>query len=456
MSKRFGRFLASNSNDPQWGQGEGEGGSQPPRPPRRPEGGPPDLDEIWEDFWKDFNRRFGGLMGDGDDNGSRGGNRGGGGHRGGGGFPPLPPMPEGVPGGRGLIAVLAAVALVLWLASGFFIVQEGQQAVITQFGRYYKTVETAGLSWRLPTPIQNAEIVDVMRIRSVDVGGDNIVKATGLRESAMLTEDENIVEVKFAVQYRLNDARAWLFASANPEASVRQVAESAVREVVGNMKMDDALARERDQIAPRVRDLMQAIMDRYQIGIEIIAINLQQGGVNPPRQVEAAFNDVLKATQERERAKNLAEAYANDVVPRAQGTAARLQEEAVGYKERVTAQAEGDARRFEAMLPEYRRAPQLTRERMYLDAMRDIYAGATKVIVDSRAAAPLMYMPLERLLQPGAVATSPAAGSQSDAGIAGGAAEAATSAVAAPAGEADAPAGARGRDGERSRSRESR
>ncbi|MBR6976569.1 MAG: FtsH protease activity modulator HflK, partial [Ottowia sp.] len=383
--KSLRRFTALNMNDPNWGGG---GGGQPPR---RPDGdGPPDLDEIWNGFWQDFNRRFG-AGGRGNNNG----NNGGGGKRGGGfGF--------GKGGGAahapGVVGAVIGVALLLWLASGFFIVQEGQQAVITQFGRYHRTVDTAGLSWRLPNPIQNSEVVDVLRIRSVDVGGDNIVKATGLRESAMLTEDENIVEVKFAVQYRLNDARAWLFASADPEGAVRQAAESAVREVVGNMKMDDALARERDQIAPRVRDLMQAIMDRYQIGIEIIAINLQQGGVNPPRQVEAAFNDVLKATQERERAKNLAEAYANEVVPRADGDAARLREDAAGYKARVVAQAEGDAHRFDAVLAEYRRAPQLTRERMYLDAMRDVYAGANKIIVDARAGS-LMYLPLEQLMK---------------------------------------------------------
>ena len=424
--KSLRRFLVLNMNDPNWGGG---GGGQPPR---RPDGdGPPDLDEIWNGFWQDFNRRFGvGNRGNGNNDGGM--------------RPPAQGDGKGGSGGGAygpsVVGAVLGIGLLLWLASGFFIVQEGQQAVITQFGRYHKTVTTAGLSWRLPLPIQNSEVVDVLRIRSVDVGGDNIVKATGLRESAMLTEDENIVEVKFAVQYRLNDARAWLFASADPESAVRQAAESAVREVVGNMKMDDALARERDQIAPRVRDLMQAIMDRYQIGIEIIAINLQQGGVNPPRQVEAAFNDVLKATQERERAKNLAEAYANEVVPRADGDAARLREDATGYKARVVAQAEGDAHRFEAVLAEYRRAPQLTRERMYLDAMRDVYAGANKIIVDARAGS-LMYLPLEQLMAQRGTAT------------------AASQAASTPQTAATAPqpeVGARSREGERSRSREVR
>ncbi len=178
----------------------------------------------------------------------------------------------------------------------------------------------AGFNWRLPYPIQRHEVVVVTQIRSVDVGRDTIVRSTGLRESAMLTEDENIVEIKFAVQYRLNDARAFLFESKAPADTVVQVAETAVREVVGKMKMDAALADERDQIAPRVRTLMQTILDRYKVGVEVVGINLQQGGVRPPEQVQAAFDDVLKAGQERERAKNEAQAYANDVVPRATGT----------------------------------------------------------------------------------------------------------------------------------------
>lgn len=212
----------------------------------------------------------------------------------------------------------------MWLGTGFFIVQEGQNAVITQFGRYHSTVMDAGLHWRLPWPIQRQETVNVTQIRSVDVGGDIIIPATGLRTSAMLTSDENIVEVKFAVQYRLSDARAYLFESKLPDDALRQASESAVREVLGNMKMDAALSEERDQIAPRVRELTQKILDRYRIGIEVIAVNMQQGGAQPPEQVKAAFDDVNKANQERERAKNLAQAYANDVVPRAKGAAARL------------------------------------------------------------------------------------------------------------------------------------
>ena len=364
---------------------ESPGASHPandrPGPTPRPStnAGPPDLDELW----RDFNRKLNGWMG----GGKRGGPRGPG--------TPLPPDFKNVQIGGGLIA---AVLVLIWLATGFFIVQEGQQAVITQFGRYKSTVN-AGFNWRLPYPIQRHELVFVTQIRSVDVGRDNVLKATGLRESAMLTQDENILDIKFAVQYRLSDARAFLFESKNPTDAVVQAAETSVREVLGKMKMDAALSEERDQIAPRVRAMMQDILDRYKVGIEVVAINLQQGGVRPPEQVQASFDDVLKAGQERERAKNEAQAYANDVIPRAVGSAARLKEEADAYKARVVAQAQGDAQRFRSVFNEYQKAPQVTRDRMYLDAMQQIYTNVTKVLVDTHQGATLLNLPLEKILQ---------------------------------------------------------
>jgi membrane protease subunit HflK len=335
------------------------------------------------------------------------------------------------------------VALLIWLGTGFFIVQEGQQAVITQFGRYHSTVG-AGFNWRLPYPIQRHEMVVVTQIRSVDVGRDTVIKATGLRDSAMLTEDENIVEIKFAVQYRLSDARAFLFESKDPAATVVQAAETAVREVVGKMRMDSALAEERDQIAPRVRNLMQTILDRYKVGIEVVGVNLQQSGVRPPEQVQAAFDDVLKAGQERERAKNEAQAYANDVIPRAVGSASRLGEEAQAYKSRIVAQAQGDAQRFRSVLSEYQKAPQVTRERMYTDAMQQIYSNVSKVMVESRQGSNLLYLPLDKLMQ----ATGPA----------GAAPDAALAPVMPPAGTAPPAAGAdpRTRDSARTRDRDGR
>lgn len=400
-----------NLNDPRWGrddEGSRPNAERPPRadeprptePPQRPRpsssgDGPPDLDELW----RDFNRKLGDLFGGSNGGGGRpGALRGSGnGPSGGGGFKPSPKS-TGI--GVGLIAGAAAL---VWLGSGFFIVQEGQQAVITQFGKYHSTVG-AGFNWRMPYPVQRHESVFVTQIRSVDVGRDSIVTATGLRESAMLTEDENIVEIKFAVQYRLNDARAYLFSSRDPDASVLKAAETAVREVVGKMKMDAALAEERDQIGPRVRALMQTILDRYQVGIEVVGINLQQGGVRPPEQVQAAFDDVLKAGQERERAKNEAEAYANEVVPRAKGTASRLMEEAEGYKARITAQAEGDAERFRLIQAEHAKAPQVTRDRLYLETMQHVYSNVTKVLVDSKQNSNLLYLPLDKIMQQTATA----------------------------------------------------
>ena len=444
-----------NLNDPRWGRGddkpsqEGQDGSHPSAPPsgqsQQPHGnpsgspsnkpgaqsGPPDLDELW----RDLNRKLSQFLG---------GKNGGPPHKG----PPNGASPNGIPPVfRNLgVGVILGALLLIWMGTGFFIVQEGQQAVITQFGKYKATVG-AGFNWRLPYPIQKHELVFVTQIRSVDIGRDNVIKATGLRESAMLTEDENIVEIKFAVQYRLNDARAYLFESKNPTEAVVQAAETAVREVVGKMKMDSALAEERDQIAPRVRALMQNILDRYKVGIEVVGINLQQGGVRPPEQVQAAFDDVLKAGQERERAKNEAQAYANDVVPRAVGAASRLKEESQAYRERIVAQAEGDAQRFKAVLPEYQKAPQVTRDRMYLDAMQQIYTNVTKVVVDSKQGSNLMYLPLDKLMQ---VTSSPLAPGASPEVNANGNAASAAPAQVAP------PVDPRSRDSLRSRDRDIR
>ena len=385
-----------NLNDPRWGRGEdkAEDGSrpEPERPPAPAAGGrgrdsgptgqPPDLDELW----RDLNRKLGGLFGN-----KNGGSRGPGGGNGGGFQPDMKSAGVG-------IGLIAGIVFAIWMGTGIFIVQEGQQAVITQFGKYQST-KGAGFNWRLPYPIERHELVFVTQIRSADVGRDNVIKSTGLRESAMLTEDENIVEIKFAVQYRLSDARAWLFESKNPADAVVQAAETAVREVVGKMRMDTALAEERDQIAPRVRTLMQTILDRYKVGVEVVGINLQQGGVRPPEQVQASFDDVLKAGQERERAKNEAEAYANDVIPRAVGSASRLKEEAAAYKARIVAQAQGDAQRFTSVLAEYQKAPQVTRDRMYLESMQQIYGNVTKVLVESRQGSNLLYLPLDKIMQ---------------------------------------------------------
>ena len=439
-----------NLNDSRWGRGEEkptdsskppEGSPEadtpkPPPPDRRPQSansGPPDLDELW----RDFKRKLGGLLG-GKSSGGQGGGTGSGG-----GF-----QPDMKSAGVG-IGLILGVLVLIWMGTGFFIVQEGQQAVITPFGRYKETVN-AGVNWRLPYPIQRHELVFVTQIRSVDIGRDTVLKATGLKESAMLTQDENILDIKFAVQYRLNDARAFLFESKNPSDAVVQAAETAVREVIGRMKMDAALSEERDQIAPQVRKLMQDILDRYKVGVEIVGINLQQGGVRPPEQVQASFDDVLKAGQERERAKNEAQAYANDVIPRAVGSASRLKEEADAYKARVVAQAQGDAQRFRSVYAEYQKAPQVTRDRMYLDTMQQIYTNVTKVVVESRQGSSLLYLPLEKILQmngsgttAGAVADAPGAPSGS-------------TVLPVPGAGVPAPSDARTRDAARTRDRDVR
>ena len=437
-----------NLNDPRWGRSDDKAAEEsksdtarpdsapPEQQPknsgdrgqkRSPNQGPPDLDELW----RDFNRKLGGLFG-GVKSVGRGGANGSGGS--GGGFQP-DMKSAGI--GAGLIAGVVAL---IWLGTGFFIVQEGQQAVITQFGKYKSTVG-AGFNWRLPYPIQRHELIFVTQIRSVDVGRDTVIKATGLRESAMLTEDENIVEIKFAVQYRLSDARAFLFESKSPAEAVVQAAETAVREVVGKMRMDSALSEERDQIAPKVRALMQKILDRYKVGIEVVGINLQQGGVRPPEQVQAAFDDVLKAGQERERAKNEAQAYANDVIPRAVGSASRLKEEADAYKAKIVAQAQGDAQRFKSVLAEYQKAPQVTRDRMYLDSMQQIYSNVTKVMIDSKQGSNLLYLPLDKIIQATAQNAEPAS---------------AAAAQVAPAIPAASTLDTRTRDASRSRDRDTR
>ena len=437
---------AFNLNDGRWGRDESsqnkpdtqnttppEENKPPQQPPpnnNRPTGsGPPDLDELW----RDFNKKLSGFFG----SPKKGG---------GGGEPPFggkPPSLNFNIGKYGVGAIFAAI-VAIWLSTGFFIVQEGQQGVITQFGRYHSTVG-AGFNWRMPYPFQRQELVFVTQIRSVDVGRENIVKSTGLRESAMLTEDENILEIKFAVQYRLTDARAYLFETKNPTDTVVQAAETAVREVVGKMKMDAAMSEERDQIGPRIRIIMQRILDQYKVGIEVVGINLQQGGVRPPEQVQSAFDDVLKAGQERERAKNEAEAYANDVVPRAVGAASRLKQEADGYKSRIVSQAQGDAQRFKSLVAEYQKAPQVMRDRMYIDAMQQIYTNTTKVLIDAKAGSNLLYLPLEKIIQQAG---------QSNAPVSAQPAQPLTEPASTPS-NPTAPVDARSRDG-RSRDRDSR
>ncbi len=346
--------------------------------------GPPDLDELWRDFNRKLTGMFGGGKGPGDKPG--GNNSGGGGNN-------FQPDMKSAGIGAGLIG---GVVLLGWLGSGFFIVQEGQQAVVTTFGKYSKTVE-AGFQWRLPYPFQGNEIVSVTQLRQVEVGRNAVVPATGLRDSSMLTQDENIVDIRFTVQFTLKNARDYLYENRLPDEAVVLAAESAVREIVGKSKMDSVLYEQRDAIAIELVKSVQNQLDRLKTGILVNNVNVQN--VQPPEQVQAAFDDAFKAGADLERLKNEGQAYANDVIPKAQGTSARLMEEAEGYKARVVAQAEGDAQRFRSVLTEYQKAPGVTRDRLYIDTMQQVYSNVSKVMVDSRSGSNLLYLPLDKLMQ---------------------------------------------------------
>lgn len=388
--------------------------------------GPPDLDELW----RDLNRKLSGLFS------GRGGDNGPGGS--------ISPDPSGAGIGIGLVAGLIVV---IWLGSGFFMVQEGQQAVVMTFGRFSHTVD-AGLQWRGPAPFQSHEVVNLTQLRSIDVGSNSVMQSTGLRDSSMLTRDENIVDIRFTVQYRLADARQYLFENRNSDEAVLQAAESAVREIVGNSTMDSVLYEQRDAIATELVKSIQHQMNKLKAGVTIANVNVQS--VQAPEQVQAAFDDAFKAGADRERLKNEGQAYANDVIPKAQGTAARLREEAAGYAARVVAQAEGDAQRFKAVLTEYQKAPGVTRDRLYIDTMQQVYSNVTKVLVDSRQGSNLLYLPLDKLLQSTAPSGAAASASASNPG------NNPTADAPVPTSPAAVSQDVRSRDGLRSRDRDVR
>jgi membrane protease subunit HflK len=283
----------------------------------------------------------------------------------------------------------------VWLFSGFFMIQEGQAGVVLTFGKYDYTARP-GINWRMPWPIQSTETVNLSAVRSVEVGRSVMIKGTNQKDSSMLTEDENIIDVRFAVQYRLKDPMEYLFNNRDPDMAVVQAAETAVREIVGRSKMDTVLYEGREKIAIDLALAIQAILDSYKTGIFVTSVTVQN--VQPPEQVQAAFDDAVKAGQDRERLKSEGEAYANDILPRAKGTAARLIQEAEGYRARVSAMAEGDALRFKQIYSEYAKAPQVTRDRMYIDTMKEIYNNVTKVLVDTAKSNSLLYLPLDKII----------------------------------------------------------
>jgi modulator of FtsH protease HflK len=348
-------------NDPQWGK---KGGGS----------GPPDLEELWRNFNQKLNDMFG--------------------KKGGGGAPSAqPPNMRQIGGGIGMLVV---VVLVVWLASGFYTVDEKQRGVVFTFGKQ-TDLTSPGLRWRLPFPIQSHEIVNLSQVRTVEVGYRNTVKTKVLKESLMLTDDENIIDIQFAVQYTLNDPLAYLFNNKKPDETVLQAAETAFREVVGSSKMDFVLYEGREQVAIAAQKQIQEILDRYKTGIAVSRVTMQNA--QPPEQVQAAFDDAVKAKQDLERQKSEGQAYFNDVVPKARGAASRLQEEAQGYRQRVLANAEGEASRFTQVLAEYNKAPQVMRDRMYIGTMQQMLTSTSKILLDAKGGGNLLYLPLDKIMQ---------------------------------------------------------
>lgn len=367
-------------NDP-WGQKGGRGG-------------PPDLDEIVRNIQKNLRGVFGGR---------RGGGSGGGG---GGSFP----------GTAGISAILV-VALVVWALTGFYVVEEGTRGVVLRFGAY-KATTMPGLQWHIPWPVEQVNTVNIQQVNTVEIG----YRTTGQgqeqsvpREALMLTRDENIVDINLAVQYDIKNPEDLIFHVADhPQIVVRGATESALREVVGTNNMDFVLTEGRATVVDKTKELLQQVLDRYRTGINIIAVEMQDA--QPPKEVKPAFDDAVKAREDQVRLINEAEAYRNDIIPRARGQSARILQEAEGYKEAIIAQAEGEASRFEQILKEYRRAPDITRERMYIEKMEKVFTNASKLMIDQKEGNNVIYLPLDQLMRQRRVDTSSSSSSSSSSG----------------------------------------
>jgi membrane protease subunit HflK len=390
--KRLG--LKLSLNDPRWGKDEKPQANEGKKPG---EGGPPDMEQLW----RDFNQRLNGLFGQKkkpNNNNNNGGGDGGG--EGGGN------RPDFSGGLRATAGAIGAVVVLIWLASGSFIVQEGQTGVVYTFGKVSHTTGS-GFNWRWPYPFQSDETVKVSQMRMVEIGYRGNIKNKQARESLMLTDDENIIDIQFAVQFKLKDPVAWLMNNRDEEDTVRQVAETSIREIVGKNKMDFVLYEGRDKVAFETQQLMQQILDRYASGVLVSNVTLQ--AVQPPEQVQIAFDDAVKAGQDRERQKNEGQAYANDVIPKARGAASRLAQEAEAYRSMVVENATGNASRFKQVLVEYQKAPGVTRDRLYLETMQQIFSSTSKVMVDAKSGSNLLYLPLDKLIAQAAATDAQAA-----------------------------------------------
>lgn len=366
--KRTG--IKPSLNDPRWGHNPKDDAKA--QEGRRPGEGPPDLDQLWRDFNARLNRLFG----------PRGGGDGG------------KPRPDMRSAGVTASVIVFIVALI-WLASGAFIVQDGQVGVVSTFGKI-SHIAKPGFNWRGPYPIQSHQLVNTGKINTAEIGYRNNVRNRQPQESLMVTDDQNLVDVQFSVQYQIKDPVAWLFSERDQDETVRDVAESAAREVVGKKGMDYLLYQGRDAVAAEVRTITQQLLDRYKLGVQVTNVAMQ--AVQPPEPVQAAFSDAVKAAEDRDRARAEGEAYANDVIPTAKGKAAVKLQEAEAYRAQVVETAAGNAARFDQVVAEYAKAPAVTRERMYIDTMQQIYSSASKVLVDSKANNTI-YLPLDKMME---------------------------------------------------------
>ena len=343
--------------------------------------GPPDLDELVKDLKSKVNNVFK-LKPKNTNNGN--------------GSQP----PSNNSGDSGIIKPLPIIIVIflVWLATGFYIVDQGSRGVVLTFGEN-TAITLPGPRWHIPYPIETAEIVNQEQVRTIEVGYRSLGEGATqqLKESLMLTGDENIIDLQFAVQYNLKSVEDFLFNNRSVESSVRGAAETAIREVVGKSDMDFVLYEGREEIAIKTKSLMQSILDLYQTGINITSVTMQNA--QPPQQVQAAFDDAVKAKQDLERQKNEGQAYANDIVPKARGTASRLTAEANGYKISIENEALGNASRFDQILAEYIRAPEVTKKRLFLETQEQIMSTVSKIIIDQKGSNSLIYLPLDKIIQ---------------------------------------------------------
>ncbi len=343
--------------------------------------GPPDLDELVKDLKSKVNNVFK-LKPKNTNNGN--------------GSQP----PSNNSGDSGIIKPLPIIIVIflVWLATGFYIVDQGSRGIVLTFGEN-TGITQPGPRWHIPYPIETVEIVNQEQVRTIEVGYRSLGEGATqqLKESLMLTGDENIIDLQFAVQYNLKSVEDFLFNNRSVESSVRGAAETAIREVVGKSDMDFVLYEGREEIAIKTKSLMQSILDLYQTGINITSVTMQNA--QPPQQVQAAFDDAVKAKQDLERQKNEGQAYANDIVPKARGTASRLTAEANGYKISIENEALGNASRFDQILAEYIRAPEVTKKRLFLETQEQIMSTVSKIIIDQKGSNSLLYLPLDKIIQ---------------------------------------------------------